>query len=437
MTFDLRDKTYFGILYRPDNYISLEVAKQSLEITQYWTGTFVKDYTVSDDLDSILEEASRQNFKYCLIQEAGNLIFDHQFYKILSKSLLGDNWFAFAHIIAKESTGIHPQTIFINVDNWVKIGKPKYQEHRPSEDIELIVPTRCTKNIHDDYTPLWIVTSNQRKKISEYQPGWGWINAALEYKLAVKNFSFEMRKYKLFLYPNKKNLWYDMQSMLLHLTCNERNKVFFDNTEGIKGFEPVKNIDHFYLVASGLKPNVIVESCSFNSNTRITYIDYSGNALEFKKWLHQNWDGRDYVSIVKRYVTEIPVLYESVKWDDIEDHWTKTLDFFGGEDNFSSHWQKFNQIKIDYMLVDIAGFLRKYLLDKIDSTKTNAIWWSHAFNTFNSLMLKGQEGSVICYDSWMDELFQTDPNIITLSCYDNKQNLLPSLPLKDYFNGSI
>jgi hypothetical protein len=437
MTNDFKDVTHFGILYRPDYYISQEIAKQSLEITQYWTETFIKQYEISNDIDALLETAHQQSKKFCFIQEAGNMIFDHAFYQTLYPLLKSDNWFAVAHIIAKESTGIHPQTVLINIENWVKIGKPKYQWIPPEQDIELVVPNRSKANIHDDYTPLWIFKSDQRKKVVEYQPGWGWINAALEHGLVVKNFTPDMRKFKVFLYPDKSHLWYDMQSMILQSIAVERTKVFFDNTEGIKGFEPVTEVDHFLVVASGFKPNIIAHSCGFNSSTRITYIDYSGNALEFKRWLHANWDGRDYPGIVKQYVTAIPALYESVKFSDVEFHWQQVLEFFGGEDEFVDHWVKFKQADIQYLIVDIVGFQRMYLLGKLNPQQKNAIWWSHAFNTFNSLLLKGREGSAVCYKHWMEDLYKRDPNIITLSCYDNRQDLLPSTALKEYFNGSI
>lgn len=437
MTLDIRDITHFGILHRPKNYLSDSISNQSFEITQYWTETYIKTYTVSDNIDALLEDALQQGKQYCLIQESGNMIFDHTFYQTLIPYLNSDNWFAIAHIIAKESTGIHPQTVFVNVNNWNKIGKPKYQEHAPVDAVNLIVPKRSLSNIHDDYTPLWILPSKDTVTVTDYQPGWGWINAALEAGLIVRNFTPDMRKYKVFLYPDKDHLWYDMQSMILHSLAVERTKVFFDNTEGIRGFEARPGIDNFYLVASGFKPNIIVESCGFNTDTTICYIDYSGNALEFKRWLHKNWDGRNYVETVRHYVTQIPALYESVKFADVENHWNQVIEFFGSEDQFAEHWKKFNSCKINYLLVDIVGFQRNYLLNVIDPQQSNAIWWSHAFNTFNSLMLKGRAGAKICYEHWMQDLYKRDPNIVTFSCYDNKQDLLPSLPLKDYYNGSI
>jgi len=404
MNVDIRDCTHFGILHRPDKYLSESVANQSFEITQYWTETYIKTYQVSADIDELLKIALAQGKKYCLIQESGNMIFDHSFYKTLAPYLNNDNWFAIAHIIAKESTGIHPQTIFVNVENWNRIGQPSYQEHAPNSPIDLIVPKKSLSNIHDDYTPLWILPSKNTTAVSDYQPGWGWINSALEAGLIVRNFTHDMRQYKVFLYPDKDHLWYDMQSMILHSLAVERTKVFFDNTEGISGFESVSNIDNFYLVASGFKPNVIAEACGFNNNTNICYIDYSGNALEFKRWLHKNWDGRNYVETVRQYVTMIPALFESVKFADVEDHWRQVINYFGSEEKFALHWKKFNSCKISYLLVDIVGFQRR---------------------------------SAVCYKHWIEDLYKRDPNIITLSCYDNRQELLPSTSLKEYFNGSI
>lgn len=437
MTLDIRDYTQFAILYRPDRYLSESISHQSLEITKYWTETYNKNYIISESLDDILEKAAVNNFKYCLIQESGNMIFDHSFYKLLTQYLKDDQWFAIAHIIAKETTGIHPQTILVNVDNWIKIGKPAYQDHPLDHPIDLVVPKRSSSNIHDDYTPYWIIPSKIKKSAIPCQPGWGWINSALSAGLAVKNFTPTLRKYKIYLYPENLNLWYDMQSMILNSVSVERTKVFFDNTEGITGFQPTKDIENFYVVASGFKPNIIVESCGFDSNTTIIYYDYSGNALEFKKWLHKNWNGQNYVDTVRQYVTDIPALYESVKFDEVEAHWQIVLESFGGDKNFEKHWQRFNNCRFEYMYIDIVGFQRKYLIDRIDPLKKNAIWWSHAFNTFNSLILKGKHGNQICYDHWISDLKNRDPNIVTLSCYDCDQQLLPSLPIKDYDYGSL
>jgi hypothetical protein len=53
-------------------------------------------------------------------------------------------------------------------------------------------------------------------------------------------------------------------------------------------------ISTLYCVAAGLKPNRILETHAFDAASRVVFFDYSGRALDFRRRLDANWEGRDY-----------------------------------------------------------------------------------------------------------------------------------------------
>jgi hypothetical protein len=88
----------------------------------------------------------------------------------------------------------------INTKIWKEIGSPEYGDWTHQDRI---VPTytRSTENFHDKYTPYWIKGAGGLMKRLVKHPGWGFVEAALGKQLRIDNFTEEMRKCRLYVYP--------------------------------------------------------------------------------------------------------------------------------------------------------------------------------------------------------------------------------------------
>ena len=156
---------------------------------------------------STIDEAVRDNTGVVVIQHVGNFIKDIKFLDCLQDYIKNNpNFFALAFILdwmPEQGEGyieLHGQMMVINTRIWKEIGSPEYGDWTHQDRI---VPTytRSTENFHDKYTPHWIKGAGGLMKRLVKHPGWGFVETALGKQLRIDNFTEEMRKCRLYVYP--------------------------------------------------------------------------------------------------------------------------------------------------------------------------------------------------------------------------------------------
>ena len=103
-------------------------------------------------------------------------------------------------------------------------------------------------------------------------------------------------------------------------------------------------VNHLYCVAAGFKPLEFLQQRQFDSSTTVHYFDHSQPALDFRRWLVQNWDGCDYLWAIDTYRGIDPAF--TANWLALQDYrpqWQIIVDKFGGADAWLALWQTLRQ----------------------------------------------------------------------------------------------
>lgn len=234
-----------------------------------------------------------------------------------------------------------------------------------------------------------------------------------------------------------------------HLTDNLRNAIFVWNLETYEDIETPASefsppLDALYTVSAGFKPNRILETHGFNQQTRMVVFDYSPQGLQFRQMLHEQWQGIDYPSFLKKLFQKVSpaeahyLLWdgmspENLDWRLVNRRWQEELDAWGGEEALYLHWQKFRKLKVEYLNCNILTENQR-LVETVSNQDNALIWWSNAFfsvysNWFYSIPQRQQ-----MYRSWIERLAQKAPNIFMYGsdCHNISVNIYRARDYADW-----
>ena len=219
---------------------------------------------------------------------------------------------------------LHEQCFVINYKMWKELGEPEFGNYEwgPKETRQAI---RSIENVHDSHTPKYLAPGPGQETHKRVGLGWNFINVSLENGLSIPNFSEEVRATKTFLYPEELNEQAEFKSYFRENCANFKREnsnlsgakadflqyqqftversptaVWVLNTESVAdvNFVPAKKpLKNLYSVSAGFKtfaflhhwhPDTVVEDVNIN------YYDISQNSLDVRKWLHNEWDPRNF-----------------------------------------------------------------------------------------------------------------------------------------------
>lgn len=219
---------------------------------------------------------------------------------------------------------LHEQCFVINYRLWKEFGEPEFGEYQwgPIETREAI---RSKENFHDFHTPKYLAPGPSLVTHKRVGLGWNFIDVSLRNGLAVPNFSEDVRETKTFLYPEDPSEKEEFKSFFRENCANFKREesnlkgskadflqyqqftverspkaVWVLNTESVAdvNFVPAKKpLKNLYSVSAGFKtfaflqhwhPDTVVEDVNIN------YFDISQNSLDVRKWLHSEWDPRNF-----------------------------------------------------------------------------------------------------------------------------------------------
>lgn len=242
---------------------------------------------VCDDWKSGFDQAKKQSYDQVLFCDSGTVFKDiNDFLKQIDnyphQGLIG-------HIIdplTKEFFSLHPQCFLLNTS---KFSLDCFDDGQ-METYDII---RSNKNIHDDYTPLWIRAGKNKIKINQTQFGQKLIATHLNNNLIVSNWHQKLRDNKIYLYREEVyDSWMDLQQEYINIA---EQQLWITNNEKLS-FESSK---HLISPASGL---FWIMSAVIKSIDTITLVDISKSQVELARLLIDEWNGVNYGEFVLDFV---------------------------------------------------------------------------------------------------------------------------------------
>lgn len=361
----------------------------------------------------LLNQSIRNGNKICIILAQGMMA--PKLYRILKKTAEyykdNPNFFVMGHILAKQGRypGLHRQMLIVNLDKWVELGSPDFDEQGFFWDRkkEYNNYTLSAETLSADYTPAYIESAKGTQIVSEVEDGANWIDIACKNSIRIDNFSFEIRDCKAFLYPYDnsdrleyvwKNLQdekevdkitnYTQRSWLRKLAYQEhieKDRVYAYNTERLSG-EGVRSpgpVDAIFSAAAGFKTIKLLDNNKFHKDTVVTYYDWCDASLRFKQHLLETWDGLDFDKWLLDY--DLEYNFSSTYRGNYLEFWEQEIKKeFGTKEAFKELWDRYKLLEHKFIVVDLINEPEK-LFAEVNKYSGNKVLWTT--NIWPTLML--------------------------------------------------
>lgn len=412
-----------------------ELANRYKELSEFFIRhikVISNTYIIGKSINEVLNKALEKNIDYCIVMSVGHFINDSRFFTYIEKWISKVDFFVTGHIIDHNSNnsrecsngnywGLHKQCLLINLKYYEKFGCPEWGDRFINEDkIEVTKAKRSKADIHDDYTPIFLEPTSETQICTPYVDGWNFINISLENNLKVYNFHPKIRATKRYAYPNKSVEELSRQlDWIKNILNSAQDCVFLWNTETYHdivkySYNKQFPIEKLYSVAAGFKPNLILEKVGFSEKTEIIYFDYSKQALAFKKYLLENWNGKDYPNFIrktkKRYkINEtFGTLTEGKSYEEIWEQ--RELYFWQSPEILTEHWQKYKTLKHNFIHCNLLQN-PEILINKITQEGNSIIWWSNVFHTVTAHYTRSLSDLTEHYNTFIKSVIDKNSNL--------------------------
>lgn len=367
----------------------------------------------STNIDDIIAQADIAGTDYAYIVAYGHRCVNMTIIDEMIAYAEENNYGLVGHILQDNPSNptqgfysLHHQTVLIDMAQWRAVGKPQWGTYTKTITVELPLVERSIENFHDDYTPFWIRPAGGVVGYTgTLREGWSLIAGFVKNGLSVGNFPQSIRNSKQHIYPDsgvelEQYLTGRVTRMSAVPEPNQRfylghtnftptqNNVFVFNTDTMINdamtFNKNIRLDNIYCVAAGFKPIQLLNQCEWHRYTRMVYFDYSDSALNFKKWLLENWDGRDYIGAIEHYKTSVDTEFRPIWFlnRDMRPEWDRTVEVFGGEEAWLDLWRRYKEIPHKFIKTNLFGDYTELIADMEAQKRSNSlIWFSNSFNT--------------------------------------------------------
>ena len=380
------EELVFGIVESAPPGPDPAVARKLRDLTISWSrydyrGRILEAATI----EGVLDHAAELGYQWCLVQRAGNIIVEQwraERGARFDESVAG--WMAERDVLA------------LGDDDWVLVDVRRWEElDRPEIEPTILDDEHCLSLARANPRRLGRYLGDGIRSLSQGETG---------------------------LDPRTGEFLEEVQRQVL----NADRGVFLWNLEPYDdvripptGFEPP--VTTLYSVASGFKPNMILESLGFDSRTRVVFFDYSTRALEIKRLLLEEWEGRDFPGFLTRVFRSLPshsahyhlwdgATPETLDPSAAERAWERELEAWGGERAFEEHWSRYRQLRHEFVRCDLLGDADG-LLALVEPEQSAVIWWSNAFFTVWGNWLFDASERKRRYERWIDALASRNPDL--------------------------
>jgi hypothetical protein len=222
---------------------------------------------------------------------------------------------------------------------------------------------RSDKNIHHDYTPLWLRPGTEIKHYNGRDFGERLIAAQLSRGYIVVNWNNSIRQFKQYLYTSEQADAY-IQSQQDYFDLAE-NQLWVLNNETIEAAPKHK---HLVCPASGLFWMLNLINTKIES---IDLVDISRPQLQLAKELLDKWDGVDYGTFVYDFIKRNQIVHYNLENPNLSKqervlllkrsvfvNRVNTIFAQHMPEDFSIRWQKDKTKQIKFYNQDIIDFLK-------------------------------------------------------------------------------
>jgi hypothetical protein len=151
--------------------------------------------------------------------------------------------------------------------------------------------------------------------------------------------------------------------------------------------------------------------------------------------LLQNWNGEDYPKFLRWAKSKYQINETGgikTEHETYEDLWQREIAWWGSEKAIKDHWDRYKKLKHSYIHLDVCVTPEK-LTSIVTPEESSVIWWSNAFHTVGAHYLRGLQGVTDCYNEWINQLNNKNPNLWILG-KDYLDRPIEGDTLKEYIN---
>lgn len=325
---------------------------------------------------------------------------------------------------------LHHQFFALNLQVYKEIGFLNFEENLNERIVLKTYETeRSLDNMHDDYTPPWIKPKSTN--IVEYKTQRYFAVSVLaeliKHNYKIVNIPQEIRNEKAYSYVEHcyqdavkflNDPTYDCSSSPFQYFASQSEYFFKQldkgyyviNTEPLSKIPDINNFDNFIGVCGGIKPSCIVGSENFLDNTKVNLFDISDGAINWQKFLIENWDGSKekfesvfndfkikYPDYIPSYYSRQPIIITMEKM--LVDNKLTYLEF-------KKRWSKYLKMTHTFTKLNIledSGI--KKLSELVNLGTTTYLWTSNCFYMDWGLFFKTKQ--------WLENKFNEFKNEIT------------------------
>jgi hypothetical protein len=331
------------------------------------------------DEDLMLKEAAKDYTHAVVLSTGTEFINGDEFFNEVELAVYSeDSFFLMGHIPDRDDGyyELHDQCYIINLDTYTELGCPNVGEFAYYSEHTQIEPARSNINIHDDYTPLWVLPGTVEKTYKHKWHGWNIISVALANNKIVKVFPSTFRNNKVYYYPNYEPAFIPKSSYLYGKYSVASQALFYPyNTEEFIAVDFKGPVRQLVIQASGLQWYEYLLYYGYDENTIVRFVDYNLFALECMNHITSNWDGTaDYMQFAQDYVdSRRSILTTS------NDHMITTTG--SKQDVDTTMWQDMlTKIKFEFHHQDLVLNTALPVSTWVDNVPSTIIHLSHIFN---------------------------------------------------------
>jgi hypothetical protein len=262
---------------------ALNQTLSGIEFDKFGASTKQKIFVCDTWLDGYTW-ARDNNYTQALFVKSGTMITDWVEWKNLINNYPHQG--LIAHLIW------HPgQEPYLNDQCWFMSIRQFDADDFVCDTVTYPQPRRSDQNLHDDYTPLWIVpdTATVTHQVSKF--GQGLIARQLQNNCSVVNWNKKARALKFFLYKE------------LNLELFRDYKNIAENQLWIFNNEPIHTVKKHTLLAPGSGLYWILNIVE-PATQHIQIVDISQVQIKFCRELWETWNGLDYGNFVWTFISE-------------------------------------------------------------------------------------------------------------------------------------
>jgi hypothetical protein len=450
----------YGLLDTSASIGNAAVAARCRDLTITWSRyDYHGPMLEAAGVDGILQQAAAQPARFCFIQSYGRIIRERwipgasgqatflaalrdwmaeRHTLVAGRPLLGhDGWY-----------GLDPGCLLVDLDRYRDSGCPGFGD--PVEDPRQL-PVPVVRREGEEVIALEPGVGSVTA--TPLLPGWGFVDASVRQGLTVPALPDFVRRAVLDLAPDAPPTRRALERLFSHgitpvedpadaklapdqaafvssvrdQVANARRGVFLLNIESYQDVDTPPGefqgpVSTLYSVASGFKPNRILQTHGMDEHTRIVFFDYSERALAVRRALVEQWDGEDLPRFIRHLFASFPppdTFYQlwagctpdTMDWPAVEAAWRSDLDRMGGAEAFKEHWGRYRLLPHAFVHCDLLADpspLWPHVRDDVGTV----MWFSNApFTVYGNWHAPLDERKAR-YERLIDDLARRSPGMI-------------------------